>query len=86
MENTIDAHTILSRNVLAVIRKFFHRNLAMKYTCLKKIENKQTLKPSIFYDCIKGKIILLNSTINLLVYLFINIYLLTINNFRSLFD
>lgn len=71
MENTIDAHTRLSRNVLAVVRKFFHRDLTMKYTCLKKIENKKTIKPSIFYDCIKDKILLLNITINLLLYTFV---------------
>lgn len=50
----IDGGTVLSKNLLAVIRKFFHKNLASKFTCVKQTKDKFTLKPSTLYDCIIG--------------------------------
>lgn len=50
----IDSTTPLSKNLLAVIRKFLHKDLTTKLTCVKQIKDKLTLKPSLFYDCIIG--------------------------------
>jgi len=57
MENIafiIDSRTGLSKNLLAIFRKFIHRDLATKMTCMKQINDKFTLKPSLFYNCIVG--------------------------------
>ncbi|XP_018371178.1 PREDICTED: uncharacterized protein LOC108766375 [Trachymyrmex cornetzi] len=48
----INTRTALSKNLLFVIRKFIHKDLATKFTCVKNVKNKFTMKPSLFYDCI----------------------------------
>ncbi|XP_028044694.1 uncharacterized protein LOC105833247 isoform X2 [Monomorium pharaonis] len=48
----IDGGTVVSKNLLAVIRKFFHKDLATKFTCVKQTKDKFTLKSSALYDCI----------------------------------
>ncbi|XP_032690185.1 uncharacterized protein LOC116853271 [Odontomachus brunneus] len=50
----IDSRRTLSKNVLSIIRKFLHKDLANKFTCLKPTKNKFTLQPSNFYNCIVG--------------------------------
>ncbi|XP_066595407.1 uncharacterized protein [Prorops nasuta] len=55
----IDSKTVLSKNVLAVIRKFLHQNLTTKFTCVKAVTGKYTLKPSKFYESIISKFITL---------------------------
>lgn len=53
----IDYRTVISKNLLAIIRKFIHKDLAIKFTCVKQTKEKFTLKPSAFYNCIIGKFI-----------------------------
>jgi len=50
----IDSRITLSKNLLSMIRKFLHKDLTTKFTRVKQINNKFTLKPSLFYNCIIG--------------------------------
>lgn len=50
----IDGGSVISKNVLAVFKKFFHKDLAMKFTCVKQTKDKFTLKPSALYNCVIG--------------------------------
>lgn len=50
----IHGGTVVSKNLLAVVRKFFHKDLATKFTCVKQTKDKFTLKSSELYDCIVG--------------------------------
>lgn len=52
----IDGGSVISKNVLSVFRKFFHKDLAIKFTCVKQTKDKFTLKTSALYYCITGNL------------------------------
>ncbi|KAL0115664.1 hypothetical protein PUN28_010883 [Cardiocondyla obscurior] len=58
----MDAKAPPSKNILAIIRKFLHKDLATKFTCTKKANEKFVLKPSAFYDCITDVFRMQNKT------------------------
>lgn len=57
MSSIVSDKLTLTKNIGNILRTFMSRDIAMQFTSVKPMLNKQVLKSTQLYSCIKGKII-----------------------------